>query len=214
MGALAGYLAQIWLTPTTSTGFTNLNLVDSGDHKTFNVTTNDPKRYWDPSATLTVQTAPDGSTWTTAAVGTYTVRYVNGQVVFASAVTGGTPSARISVGSYFALSFVGDAKTCDIKTQSDVQDVTAWQNPSVGWKTKLAILGDNDIALGKWYVDSTFEGYLGNRLVIAMYNGRNANQRLECFAFLKDDNIKIDVKSPLTEDLNFTSDGAIYYIAS
>jgi hypothetical protein len=194
--------------------FTNLNLVDSGDHKTFNVTVNDAKRYWDPAVALTVQTSPDGTTWTTASSSTYTVRYVNGQVVFATAVTGATPSARISAGNYFAISFLGDAKSVDIKTQADVQDVTAWQNPSVGWKTKLTILSDNDISLGKWYVDATFAAYLGNRLVIAIYNGRNANQRFECFAFLKDESIKIDVKSPLTDDLNFTSDGAMYYIDS
>src|SRR5437660_1134421 len=130
MAPLPGYLASIWITPTSSTSFTNLNLVDSGDHKKFSVPVNDPKRYWDPKATLTVQTAPDGSTWSTATVGTYTVQYVNGTITFASVVSGGTPSARISVGSYFALSFLGDAKSVDVKPQIDVQDATVFTNPS------------------------------------------------------------------------------------
>ena len=214
MGALAGYLAQVWITPTSSTSFTNYNLVDSGDHKTFTAPVNDPKRYWDPASTLTVQTAPDGSTWATATPGTYTVRYVNGQVVFASAVTGATPSARISVGKYFALNFLGDAKSVDLKTQFDVMDSTAWQNPSSPWKTKIATVGDAVIALAKWWVDTTFLGYLGNRLVIAIYDGRNVNQRFECFAFIKDESIKIVEKDLITDDLNFDSDGPLYYIAA
>lgn len=215
MGALAGYLASVWLTPNTgSVSFSNLNLVDSGDHKTFNVTTNDPKRYWDPSQTLTVQTAPDGTTWSTATAGTYTVRYVNGQVTFATAVTGATPSARISAGFYFPLSFLGDAKSVDIKTQLDVQDVTVWTNPSTGWKTKLALLGDADITLSKYWVDTTFLGYLSSRLVVVAYDGENANQRYECFAFMKDESIKIAQKDPIGDDISFTSDGAIYFIAS
>jgi hypothetical protein len=215
MGALPGYLASVWLTPTTgSVAFTNLNLVDSGDHKTFNVTVNDAKRYWDPSVALTVQTAPDGSTWTTANPSTYTVRYVNGQVVFASAVTGGTPSARVSAGNYFPLSFLGDAKSVNLKPQLDVQDVTTWQNPSVGWKTKLALLGDVDISLGKYWVDTTFLGYLGNRLVVVAYDGENPNQRFECFAFMKDESIKIAAKDPIGDDISFVSDGAVYFIAS
>src|SRR2546429_2381804 len=102
MAPLPGYLASVWITPTSSTSFTNLNLVDSGDHKKFSVPVNDPKRYWDPTSPLVVQTAPDGSTWSTVSPSTYTVQYVNGTIVFASVVTGATPSARISSGKYFA----------------------------------------------------------------------------------------------------------------
>ena len=213
MGALAGYLAQFWLAAQPNITFTNLALTDSGDHKTFALSVSDPKRYWDPSASLTVQTAPDGSTWTTASPSTYVVQYVGGKVTFASVVTGGTPSARVS-GKYLALNFLGDAKTIDIKTQSDLIDATVFTNPPNPWKVKVATLGDNDITLGKWYIDQTFLGYLGNRIVIAAYNGRNPQQRLECFAFMKSESIKIAEKDLQSEDLDFTSDGAIYYINS
>jgi len=214
MAPLPGYLASVWITPTSSTSFTNLNLVDSGDHKKFSVPVNDPKRYWDPAAAFVVQTAPDGSTWSTATVGTYTVQYVNGTVTFNSAVTGGTPSARISSGKYFALSFLGDAKSVNVKAQLDLHDATVFTNPPSPWKTKVATLADTDIALGKWWIDTTFLAYLGNRCVIVAYNGQNVNQRYECFAFLKSESIKIAVKDLISDDLDFTSDGPLYFIAS
>ncbi|HEX3640201.1 MAG TPA: hypothetical protein VHV10_02805 [Ktedonobacteraceae bacterium] len=214
MAPLPGYLAGIWLTPTTSTSFTNLNLVDDGTHKVFTVPVNDPKRYWDPASALVVQTAPDGSTWTTATVGTYTVQYVNGKITFPSIVTGATPSCRISSGKYFALSFLGDAKSVDVKAAVDVMDATVFTNPPTAWKTKVATLADADITLAKWYLDITLFPYLSNRAVIAVYDGQNANQRLECFAFMKSESIKIAVKDLTSEDLDFTSDGPLYYIPS
>ena len=213
MGALAGYLAGIWLAIQPSITFTNLALTDSGDHKTFSMSVSDIHRYWDPTAALTVQTAPDGSTWTTQPASAYTVQYVGGKVTFASVVTGATPSARVT-GKYLALAFIGDAKTVDIKTQLDVMDSTVWTNPPVPWKTKVATLGDNDISLGKWWVDTSYLGYISNRLLLSMYNGRNAQQRYECFAFMKTESIKITEKDLISDDLNFTSDGAIYFINS
>lgn len=213
MGALAGYLAGIWLAVQPSITFTNLALTDSGDHIHFSMSETDIHRYWDPTATLTVQTAPDGSTWTTANPSTYTVQYVGGKIVFASAVTGGTPSARVS-GKYMALAFIGDAKTVDIKAQLDVMDATVLTNPPSPWKTKVATLADSDISLGKWLIDTSYLGYLSQRLVLSLYNGRNAQQRYECFAFMKDESIKISEKDLISEDLNFTSDGAVYFIAS
>jgi hypothetical protein len=213
MTALPGYLAGIWLAVQPSITFTNLVLTDSGDHIHFSLSETDIHRYWDPDVALAVQTAPDGSTWTTANPSTYTVQYVGGMITFASAVTGGTPSARVS-GKYMALAFIGDAKTVDIKTQLDVMDSTVFTNPPVPWKTKVATLGDSDVSLGKWHVDTSYLGYLSQRLLLSLYNGRNAQQRYECFALMKDDSIKISEKDLTSEDLSFTSDGAIYFIAS
>src|SRR5881227_1715169 len=112
MTALFGGKAQILITSGSAVTITNENLADSGDHTTFTVTTgNASHRYWDDTTAFVFQTAPDGSTWTTVAPAS--VQYVGGKVTFSSAVTGATPSARISSGKYLPFSAMADASKAD-----------------------------------------------------------------------------------------------------
>jgi hypothetical protein len=211
MAALAGYLASLYITGTTSVAFTNVAMTDSGDHKTFTIS-DATKRYWDLTQPVTVQTAPDGVTWTTVTTG-FTIQYVGGKVVFSAAITGATPSCRVSA-SYFAYSFLGNAKTVDITISNTTEDITTFVTPPSPWKTKLANLSEATIKIGKYWLDTSFMGYLGNRCVVVAYSGANPNQRYECYAFLKQDSMKLDVSKVVTEDLDFESDGAIYFIPS
>lgn len=211
MAALAGFRASVYITSTPSLAFTNEAFTDAGDHKTYTIT-NAAKRYWDNTQALTVQTAPDGVTWTTVTTG-FTVNYCGGVVTFTNAVAGATPSVRVS-GSYFPYSLFGDAKSVDLTTTLDILDVTTFS--SGGWKQKLASLVTAQYKLSRWWVDHFFVNALTNktRLVISVYTGANANQRYDAFAYLKGDGIKFDVKSAHEESLDFEVDGQLNAILS
>ena len=211
MAAIASYNAQLYITSMPSVSFSNIALTDAGDHKTFSIS-DQTKRYWDIAQTITVQTSPDGTTWSTVTSG-FTIQYVGGKILFSSPVSGGTPSCRVSA-YYMPYSFLGYAKNAEVTAQLGIEDVTAFQNPPSAWKTKLATIGETSIKLGKWWIDATFASYLQNRCVVSIYSGANSNQRYECYAFLKQDSIKIAVDKVIEEELDFESDGTLYYIQS
>lgn len=208
MVALPGYLTQIYLSSSTSVPLTTIALTDSGDHTTFALSNTALNRYWDPAYPLTVQTSPDGTNWTSTTA--YTARYCGGLITLSTALTGSAPGVQVS-GRYFAVSFLGNAMSIDIKPQVDVIEQTSFTNPPSPWKTKLGGQAGSDISLSKWWVDTSFLGYFGNRLVIIAYSGANPNQRYECYAFIKDEAIKLVVNNADTDDLNFTADGQVYY---
>src|SRR5579885_417352 len=112
MSAISGYKASLLITSGSSLSLTDEATTDAGDHKTFTVT-NAAHRFLDPNASYTIQTAPDGSTWSTVTTG-FTIYYGAGAIVFTNAVSGGTPSCRIHAGNYFVSSLLGFANTTDI----------------------------------------------------------------------------------------------------
>ena len=59
MTAIHGNRAQLLLTSTPNTAMTNQALTDSGDHKTFTCSAIPTKRYWDRTASWTVQSEYD-----------------------------------------------------------------------------------------------------------------------------------------------------------
>lgn len=211
MGALAGYKASVYITTTPSLAFTNMVLTDSGGlHTTYTTPiANASQRYWDMTQPLTVQTSPDGTTWTTSTAGT--VQYIGGIVTFASALTGATPSVRVS-GYYMPYSLALQAKSIDIQTQIDILDISTFATGA--WKAKMAALGDSTYKLSQWWVDNFYLNALGGLMVISAYSGANANQRLEGLALMKSDSIKIAHNSAIEESIDLDSYGPIYAIAS
>lgn len=211
MTALPGYKASVYITTTPSVAFTNEATSDAGDHKNYTIT-NAVKRYWDNSQALTIQTSPDGTTWTTVTTG-FTVNYCGGIITFASAISGATPSCRVS-GYYLPYSLLGGATSVELQTTVDIADVTSLGGN--GWKQKLAMLVDATFKLSKWWMDNFFLSAItsSTRLVISMNTGANANQRFDAFCYIKQDDIKIDLKSPITESIDLEVDGGITAISS
>ena len=212
MSALAGFKANVYITATPAVVFTNIVLVDAGDHKTFTIS-DATKRYWDETQTITVQTAPDGSTWTTVTTG-FTVQWVGGIIVFAVAVSGATPSCRVSA-SYMPYSVIARAKSIDISVMTNILDVSDFgTSGATGWKTKLASVGDATYKLSQWWIDTFYISMLATRVVVSAYSGANANQRIEGYAFIKDDSLKIALNSAIEESISFEADGPVFAILS
>lgn len=212
MTALPGFKASLYATTTPSVAFTNEAMTDGGAHTVYTIT-NAVKRYWDVSQALTVQTSPDGSTgWTTVTTG-FTVNYCGGIITFAVALTGSTPSVRVS-GSYLPYSQVASASSVEVQVAVDVIDVSTLGGG--GWKQKLAGIADSTYKLSKYWVDNFYVNALTNRtrLVLAIYTGANANQRFEGFGYLKTDSIKFDVKSAIEESIDVEVDGALNSVLS
>lgn len=208
MSALAGYKANIYATTTPAVAMTNEATTDAGDHKTFSIT-NAVKRYWDDTQAISVQTSPDGVTWTTVTSG-FTIQYVGGTIVFTNAVTGATPSVRVSSGFYLPYSLIGTATSVDITHTIDILDSTTFS--SGGWKTKVASLVGSEYKFNRWWVDHFFVTALDlkTRFVLSAYSGANANQRFDAFGRIKQDAIKTAVNALISEDLTFDVDGAVY----
>lgn len=213
MAPIPGFKASVYVTATPSVSFTNLSLVDSGTHTVYSVGAgNSAKWYWDETQSFTVQTSPDGSSWSTASPSTYTIQYVGGIITFQSAITGGTPSCRVSAGYYMPYSVVARAKSVEINNMIDILDTTDFS--SGGWKTKIAALAGSEYKLDQWWIDTFYASMLGNRMVVSAYSGRNANQRFEGYAFIKDDSFKTAVSGVNEESITFESDGPVYAILS
>jgi hypothetical protein len=209
MGALAGFKADVFLAAGPGVPITNEATTDSGDHKTFSIT-NQVRRYLDKDTAVTVEKTADGTTWTPVTSG-FTLHYVGGYVVFASALTGTAPGVRIT-GAYLPYSIAGSAKTIEINNDVSVEDSTTFADN--GWITKVATLAGSSIKLTQWYIDSFYLDNIRKRLVISAYSGRNANQRIEAFAFMKSDSIKFAVDALEEESLDFDVDGKVYAIMS
>jgi len=215
MGApLAGYGGSVIITSLPNVALSNYVLTDSGDHKTFNVPGADfgTRRYWDRTANFTVQTSTDGgSTWSTAAAGTYTIRYVTGQVVLATALTG-TPACQILSGAYLPFSTFASMKQWEATPQLDLYDASTFGSP---WKTYVPGMLGADIKLEQFYTDLTFINQItaNTAFVVSCLTGRNATERFEGFARLKSDDLKVPVNGLEEESLSYTIDGQWYYFA-
>lgn len=210
MGAIPGYKANIYVSGGASTPLSPIAMTDSGDHMTFTVT-NSAHKYLDPGVPVTVQTSPDGVTWTSVTTG-FNLRYCGGVIQFTNPVSGATPSVQLLNGAYFAVSLAGQAKTVEIQTPVDVLDVSAFE--SNGWKSKLVLLSDATWKLSRWWLDNFYFLLLRQLVVLVAYSGANSNQRYESYALLKGDDIKIDVKSAVEESLDFESTGGIFFTLS
>lgn len=219
MSGLHGKHSQIILTSSPSLSFTNLALQDKGDHKTFFVSTaNAAKRYWDAGQTLTFQTSPDGTTWTNATPAS--VRTLSGSITFTSAVTGGTPSARVSVGHYFpwgALAWVSEwAPDVDRDMKEDTRQTTTSTPTKV--RTYVPGLLGGSFKLTGFVVDDTTShlalAATDTPLIASMVVDVVTGARLECAGFLTKDSVKVNVDDLESEELDFQATGQIYFIPS
>jgi hypothetical protein len=209
MAAIAGYLSDLYMASGAGVTFTTEAMTDSGDHTIYTAGTA-AHRYWDDTSALTIEVSTDGgSTWGAPTAGTYSVQYVGGVVTFTTADP--TRSVRAS-GKYLAISQIGQAYDWELTPTADVLDVTTFS--SNGWKEKIVGLHDATGKASSYFLDGTFFGLLGQRLVIVFYPKFSTGERFEGFAFLKSDPMKMAVDAVISEELDFEIDGTLYYLAS
>ena len=212
-GPIAGWQGSVIITSTPAVTLTDYMLTDSGDHKTFNVPSADfgTKRYWDNTTTFTIQTTTDGVTWNTVAVNTYTIRYVTGQVVLNSALTG-TPGCRIHAGAYLPFSTFSNMKEWEATPSADLYDASTLGSQ---WKVYVPGLLGAEVKLTQFYTDLTFANQITSNtaFIVSFLTGRNSTERYEGFAYLKGDDIKVAVNALEEESLTYSVTGQLYYFS-
>lgn len=167
------------------------------------------------SPSVSTTRAQAGSGWTTQSASTYVISYPIGRVKFNAAFLGTSVGCRAS-GSYLPLSFLAFAKVANEALKAGTADVTSFQNPASPWKQFIGLLIGGTIKIQLFWIDGTFLNHMsnGDLLVIQIAPGQNANQRFQGYGILDTDAITSDVSKVNEEEIDFTINGQLYFIAS
>ncbi len=215
MTAHHGNKSQILLTSYPSLALSNFALTDSGDHTTFTTPVGQAaKRQWDNTASFTFQTSPDGSTWTTVVPAL--VQYVGGQVTFPAAVSGGTPSARVSVGAYLPYAAVATSTgfSADLDREVKENTVQTVNSTPVRFKTYQPGLLSGTMKLMGFTADPTYLPLVTatSPLVASLVMDVTTGSRVEFACMLTKDGYKTAIGELETEDLEIKINGQVYII--
>jgi hypothetical protein len=210
MAFLAGVQGDILVTSPPSVALGGpVAYTDSGDHT--NYTINDAtKRYLDPNVAVTVQTSPDGVTWST--VTNYTIQYVGGKIIFNTANASGT-QVRLNAGNYYPYASVGN--TTDWLWQGTKNMADATTHKGVGgstWQDFQPLLTTGKVTLKKWWFNQTMVNHLvaGDLLVISCV--APSGNRYEAFAYVSQSQLDIAVSKLVEDNLTFQLTGALYQV--
>ncbi len=220
MSAIAGFAAAVLITSQPSIALAaNFALVDSGDHTTFAVSTgNAAYRYWDKATAMTFQTSPDGSTWTTVAPAS--IQYVGGKVTFGSAVSGGTPSARVTAGNYYPWAVLANVTDWSFDGERTFADSTTLSGDGAGgagspFKVFTPLLLTGTFTLNKFWVPESSIGFVADMtaatpLIISGYE--QTGNRYEGYCFDKKLSLKTSVDKLVEESVEFQLSGSFYMV--
>jgi hypothetical protein len=182
----------------TSAALTNEATTADGTRTTYQIT-NTAKRALDPTASQTVQTSPDGTTWTTISTG-FTLNRLEGKVVFGSAQAAGT-QVRISSGSYLPLSIAGEANDFKYTIEADNQDVTTFNTDYIKRKQGQK---DASASLSGFYVDRTFYDKLtAGALCVLEFWRDNSNIDMKMWGIIPKDEISASPDGMVEESVDF-----------
>lgn len=200
MSVLAGKEGSIYMSTTdASAAFTTEAMTDSGDHTTYYIT-DDDKRYWDKATTPTVYV--DGSPETAV-----TIQYAGGRVVFDTPLAG-TEAVTVT-GKYFTVSEVGGFYNWTGDFSTEMADKTTFA--SDGWKESEPILNEFSVSAESYWQNGSFIDRLGTEIILALYVDETSDYRYEGYAYLSSDSISSAVNELITEPIEFTGNGNLYY---
>jgi len=212
-----GNKSQILMPSLPSVAMTNLTLQDSGDHTTFMVAdANDAKRVWDATATFTFQTSGDGgTTWASATPAS--IRYIDGSITFASAVTGTTPLARVASGNYIPMVAVANISKWAADLQRGTKETTSLTTTNVPttWQTFQKTLASGGFKVSQFLDDDADNLALltdDSPVVLKLFTNILTGKRLVCTGFLTKESVAANIGDMGSDDLEFQLTGPIYKI--
>lgn len=209
MGTIAGYVGAIYITTNASSvAMTNEAMTDSGDHTTYNVT-NAAHRYWDDTAVPTVQTSPDGVTWTTQSATLYTVRYVGGKIIWNSPQASGTQVRLSTGGKYFAYTTFAQGNSWELDGAADMIDVSVIGGGRV--KQYIPGLFGGKFMMKAFWVDNTFTNNMSTGFKLIFSGSPDGTKRYEAYSYMLGDKISAVVNKAVEESLEFQVVGPWYY---
>lgn len=206
--SLSGKVSGMYRQDSATTAFTDLVLIDSGDHITYKA---DPtavgKVYWDNTQPIVVQVAPDGVTYAAPTV-TYTIEYLSGRIIFSSALA---VDAKVRVsGSAYAIAQVGGAYGWSIDMKVDTVDSTTFSGN--GWKEYLSSFKSWTGKVEKFWVNEA-EFNLFNQTILFVFFATIAGerQRYEGYGTIQSQNVAVSTGDIIKAPLEITGIGRLYY---
>lgn len=208
MAFQAGYLGSIYvMSNASSVAMTNEALTDSGDHTTY-FDANTAHIYWDDSAVPTVQTSPDGTTWTTQSATLYTVQYVGGKIIWNTPQASGTQVRLSTGGKYFAYSTLASGTDWEFDGTRDFADISSMGGGRAKQYQPLMLTGTFQIKL--FYIDATFFTNLTTGFRYVLSGVTPDSKRFEAYMYQKDDKIHDAFNAIIDEQASFQVTGLWY----
>jgi hypothetical protein len=203
--AINGYLGAVYVkSAATSTAFVDLPMTVQADNKTC-IINDSTKRYWDTSQPVVVETSTDGIDWAVATG--YTVQHCGGRIIFNTALTAGT-QVQVSASAY-TVTEVASMYNWELEIEQEQEETTGFGS---GW-TELTPTLRTFTGSCEWYLaDGRFSQYVGDKeYVFVLYVNENSNKRYEFYGILTNSNIEVPVDGIVTESLDFSGKGQVYY---
>lgn len=206
MAAIQGYLGAVYVKTGASAAFTNQATTNvGGDLKTYEIT-DTTKRYWDTRQPVTVQTSPDGITWTTVTTG-FKIEYPGGRVVFNTAQAAGT-QVRVSASAY-TVSSIAAMFNWQMDIERDTEDTPTFGS---AWNDVTPLIPKASGSCEWYWADGQFFSRMGDsEMVFALYTNSTNKYRYEFYGTFTKSASKTPVDGVVTESLDFQSSGPIYY---
>lgn len=197
--AIAAYNSSFLVTAQPAISFTNEAMTDSGDRTTYTIT-NAAKRYLDILTAVVVQTSPDGSSWSTAAASTYTLKYVGGKVTFTSQQPVGT-QVRLSSGKYYAYSTLANAHSNEFSGKVQLENSTVYN--SGGTQSFTPTLFEGNLKCDQWWANEARLNALMARDLLVVSFVLPSGNRYEGYCYTEETSLKGGTKGVLEEGLSF-----------
>lgn len=210
MAALAGKSADVYIVAASGAGtaFTTEACTANGARTQYQIT-NTSKRYWSTATAITVETSPDGVSWTTAGAGTYQLAYAGGIVIFPSAQAVGT-QVRVT-GAYLSVSQLANSFEWTLDISANVSEATVF---GATWKAQKYTDRQATASLKKFWADEYFFTNLGNEFLLVLYMDQSAGTRYEGLFCMNSDSIASAQSGLVQESVSFTLDGPLNYSAT
>lgn len=219
MTALAGKKADIYLTSGAAVSMpleamSDVSTAFGGLARTVYAVTNNVKRYFDPTSTLTFDISLNsGGSWNPV-----TPDFVRASSIAFIAQQQAAPAAmfRVNTGKYLPYARMGGGHEWEMTPTNPLIDVTEFGMTS---KKHLATsVDEGTVTLRRWYADDTMRALIsGSILALILYTDATAQPgapRYDLLARLKQDSIKAAVTNAIEEDLTFEIQSDVTYASS
>lgn len=210
MAAIAGYKGTVKGQTGPPAAFSALPMSDTGTTRITYQINDTTRRYWDNTVAPTVETSPDGVTWTV--VNDYTYQPLGGVVTFNTARAAGT-QVRVSGSAYPMAEFAGfTAWSADM--DADMLETTAL-NTASGAKTYIPGTMSMSVSCDGFWQDSYFYSKLTDRAiaVVGLYVDA-AGAHYDAYTYVTKLGLAADAQKTIDESRDFTVTGQFVYNAS
>lgn len=148
---------------------------------------------------VTIARVQAGSAYATITNG-FTLRSAGGIVIFGSAQAQGS-FVRFHSGNYMPYSTLGNAHTAEFSGKVDMEDTTLFN--TTGTHNFTPCLMSGTLKLSNWWLNEVLITNLTSRNLLVISFVSPTGARYEGYCYTSDNDLKLDVKKAVDEDLTF-----------